>query len=56
MAHFPVGALTGYGPLLAETVGRIHWAGTDTATVSHGSVDGAVRSGERAAREVLALL
>ena len=56
MAHFPVGALTGYGPLLAEPVGRIHWAGSDTATVSHGAVDGAVRSGERAAREVLELL
>ena len=56
MAHFPPGVLTSYGPLLAEPVGRIHWAGTDTATVSHGAVDGAVRSGERAAREVLSRL
>ncbi len=34
--------------------GRVHWAGTETATRSHGAVDGAVRSGERAAAEVLA--
>jgi len=56
MAHFPPGVLTTYGPLLTEPFGRIHWAGTETATVSHGAVDGAVRSGERAAREVLAQL
>lgn len=56
MAHFPPGVLTAYGPLLNEPFGRIHWAGTETATVSHGAVDGAVRSGERAAREVLAQL
>ena len=56
MAHFPVGLLSSHGHLLAEPFGRVHWAGTDTSTVSHGSVDGAVRSGERAAREVLARL
>ena len=32
---------------------RLHWAGTETATVSHGAIDGAVRSGERAAAEIL---
>ncbi|WP_141015174.1 flavin monoamine oxidase family protein [Nocardioides sambongensis] len=36
--------------------GRIHWAGTETATVWNGYMDGAIRSGERAAAEVLALL
>jgi monoamine oxidase len=56
MAHFPMGVLTSFGPLLTEPAGRIHWAGTETATVSHGAVDGAVRSGERAAREVLSRL
>lgn len=56
MAHYPLGVLTSYGPLLTEPFGRIHWAGTETATVSHGAVDGAIRSGERAAREVLAQL
>ena len=53
MAHFPPGVLTGYGRLLREPVGRIHWAGTETATISHGAIDGAIRSGERAAREIL---
>jgi monoamine oxidase len=54
MAHFPPGVLTRYGPLLRRPFGRVHWAGTETATTSHGAVDGAVRSGERAAAEVLA--
>lgn len=54
VAHFPPGALTRWGPQLAAPLGRIHWAGTETATVSHGAVDGAVRSGHRAAAEVLA--
>ena len=54
MAHFPPGVLTRHGHLLREPFGRVHWAGTETATVSHGAIDGAVRSGERAAAEVLA--
>jgi monoamine oxidase len=53
MAHFPPGVLTQYGRLLREPIGRIHWAGTETATTSHGTIDGAVRSGERAAEEIL---
>jgi monoamine oxidase len=53
MAHFGTGVLTQYGRLLREPLGRIHWAGTETATVSHGAMDGAVRSGERAALELL---
>jgi monoamine oxidase len=53
MAHLPPGALTRYGPLLREPFGRIHWAGTETSTTSHGAIDGAVRSGERAAVEIL---
>jgi len=54
MAHLPPGILTRYGPLLREPFGRVHWAGTETSTTSHGAIDGAVRSGERAAAEVLA--
>lgn len=54
MAHFPPGALTRYGHLLRLPEGRIHWAGTETATDHHGSMEGAVRSGARAATEVLA--
>ena len=34
-------------------VGRIHWAGTETSNYWNGYMDGAVRSGERAAAEVL---
>jgi monoamine oxidase len=52
----PPGVLTTYGSALREPVGRIHWAGAETATYWNGYMDGAVRSGERAAREVLALL
>jgi monoamine oxidase len=55
MGHFGTGVLTQFGRLLREPVGRIHWAGTETATVSHGAIDGAVRSGERVAAELLAL-
>ncbi len=54
MAHFAPGILTRYGHLLREPWGRVHWAGTETATTSYGAIDGAVRSGERAATEVLA--
>jgi monoamine oxidase len=53
MAHFPPTVLTRYGSLLREPFGRVHWAGTETSTTSHGAIDGAVRSGERAAAEVL---
>ena len=53
MAHFTLGTLTRYGHLLREPFGRVHWAGTETATISHGAIDGAVRSGERVAAEVL---
>ncbi|MFW0787373.1 FAD-dependent oxidoreductase [Gordonia sp. CPCC 206044] len=47
------GTLTKYGPALREPVGPIHWAGTETADYWTGYMDGAVRSGKRAAREVL---
>jgi monoamine oxidase len=47
---------TRYGQALREPAGLIHWAGTETATVWCGYMDGAVRSGERAAAEVIAVL
>ena len=53
MAHLPPGALTRYGPLLRQPFGAVHWAGTETATQSHGAIDGAIRSGQRAAAEIL---
>ena len=52
-AHLRPGILSRYGSLLREPFGRVHWAGTETSTTSHGAMDGAVRSGERAAAEIL---
>lgn len=54
LSHAPTGVLTEFGPALRSPCGRIHWAGTESSAVMCGWVDGAVRSGERAAREVLA--
>ncbi len=51
--HLPPGAWTELGHALRRRVGRIHWAGAEVATRWNGYMDGAVRSGERAAREVL---
>lgn len=47
------GTLTAFGPALREPCGRIHWAGTETATRWAGYIDGAISSGERVADEVL---
>ncbi|HEX5929179.1 MAG TPA: FAD-dependent oxidoreductase [Solirubrobacterales bacterium] len=48
------GGWTEYGRALRAPIGPLHWAGAETATVWNGYMDGAVRSGERAAEEVLA--
>lgn len=53
VAFAPPGVLTEYGPWLRRPAGGIHWAGTETSTFWNGYMDGAVRSGERVAREVL---
>jgi monoamine oxidase len=50
------GTLTRYGRALRTPVGPIHWAGTETATRWAGYMDGAVQSGQRAAREITAAL
>jgi monoamine oxidase len=47
---------TRYGHALRQRVGPIHWAGTETATVWAGYMEGAVRSGADAAATVLAEL
>ena len=54
--YMPPGVWTAYGEALRAPAGRIHWAGTETATEWNGYMDGAVQSGERAAAEVVALL
>jgi monoamine oxidase len=50
--YFGPGVWSDFGHALRAPVGRIHWAGTETATIWTGYMDGAVRSGERAADEV----
>jgi monoamine oxidase len=52
----PPGVLTSYGEALRAPIGRLHWAGTETATEWNGYMDGALQAGDRAAREVLAAL
>jgi monoamine oxidase len=52
--YFPPGVWTSFGQALREPIGRLHWAGTETATVWSSYMEGAVQSGERAADEVLA--
>ncbi len=38
---------------LREPEGRIHWAGTETALISQGYMDGAIESGIRVSKELL---
>ncbi len=55
-AFMPPGVWTSLGRSIREpsgTQGRIHWAGTETATVWSGYIDGAISSGKRAAAEVV---
>lgn len=56
MVHYPPGVLTSFGPAIRDVIGPIHFAGTETSPQMNGFIDGAVRSGERAAKEVLAAL
>lgn len=43
-------------PMASEPIGPIHWAGTETAADHPGYFDGAIESGQRAAREVINVL
>uniref|UniRef100_A0A8C2BJZ8 Amine oxidase n=1 Tax=Cyprinus carpio TaxID=7962 RepID=A0A8C2BJZ8_CYPCA len=52
-AYFPPGIMTQYGRVLREPVGRLYFAGTETATEWSGYMEGAVQAGERASREIL---
>jgi monoamine oxidase len=51
-AAVPPGSWTTYGPWLRRPVHGIFWAGTETADEWTGFLDGAIRSGKRAADEV----
>lgn len=55
-AYLPPDTLTRYGHVLRAPVGRIHWAGAETARVWNGYMEGALESGERAADEIIARL
>lgn len=46
------GALGVAGRSLRQPVGRIHWAGTETATIWTGYLEGALEAAERAATEI----
>ena len=50
----PPGLLSAHGAALRAPVGRVHWAGTETAIRWNGYMDGAIESGERAATEIVA--
>ena len=50
------GVWTRYAQTLSQPVGRIHWAASETSDVWNGYMEGAVRSGERAAKDALAAL
>jgi monoamine oxidase len=56
VGYGPPGVLLDYGRQIRKPVGPVHWAGTETATVWNGYMDGAVQSGQRVASEVLAEL
>lgn len=47
------GTTDGYLPMPSQPVGALHWAGTETASEHAGYIEGAIESGERAAREVI---
>jgi monoamine oxidase len=47
---------TSYGEALRAPIGPIHWAGAECASVWNGYMEGAVRSGEQSADDVLAQL
>lgn len=52
-AFMPPGVWTELGPSIRTPHGRVHWAGTETATVWSGYIDGAISSGKRAADEII---
>eukprot|EP00731_Ephydatia_muelleri_P011321 Em0006g215a len=51
IAH--AGVLTSYGDAIGKHVGRLYFAGTETASDWSGYMDGAIQSGWRAAKEIL---
>lgn len=52
-AYFPPGIMTQFGSVIRKPVGKVYFAGTETATQWSGYMEGAIEAGERAAREVM---
>ncbi len=52
-AIYPPGTWTTFKDELARPTGNVHWAGTETSAEWYGYIEGAVRAGERAAKEIL---
>jgi monoamine oxidase len=55
-SYNPPGVLTALGDAASAPVGSLHFAGADTSPLWPGYMDGAIRSGERAAAEALSTL
>ena len=55
-AHFTPGVWSAYGHALRTPIGPIHWAGAECSPVWNGYMEGAVRSGESSADDVVAAL
>lgn len=49
----PPGVLTTFRSVVRDPIGRVYFAGTETATEWSGYINGAIEAGERAAKEVL---
>lgn len=55
-SFYKVGQYATYGPIAAAAEGRVHFAGEHTSINNQGFLDGAVATGARAAREIVAQL
>src|SRR5262249_37290689 len=54
-SYWSEGVWTPYGPTIREPFGRLHWAGTETAGIWNGKMEGALVSAERVAEGLLNL-
>jgi monoamine oxidase len=54
--YWPQGVWTGYGQALRAPIGTLHWAGTETASIWNGKMEGALLAGVRATEEALRAL
>jgi monoamine oxidase len=52
-SYYRVGQASTYGPLAAATEGRVHFAGEHTSLRHQGFLEGAIETGERAARQII---